>query len=82
MSDYRVNKNGFNVSTTADQDSKEWTISKIYENELTIDNLVKTLEVLDSFKRKYPNDETITNFEDIVREEICTMFGGTTLNEE
>ena len=48
----------------------------------TLDGLVKTLEVLDAFKRKYPNDETIRDFEDIVREEICQMFGGTTIDIE
>jgi hypothetical protein len=38
---------------------------------------MRTLEVLDTFKRKYPDDETIKRFENIVRNEICMMFGGT-----
>lgn len=52
----------------------------MYENDFIIDSLVRTLEVLDTFKRKYPNDETIGDFEDIVREEICQMFGGSTID--
>ena len=58
---------------------KTWSINNVYKNEFTIDSLMTTLEVLNIFKRKYPNDETIQNFEDIVREEICQIFGGTTI---
>lgn len=76
-----VNLNNPNVSSTlGNNESKEWSLNNVYENEFTIDSLVKTLEVLDTFKRKYPNDETIRDFEDIVREEICQMFGGTTID--
>ena len=59
---------------------KTWSINNIYKNEFTIDSLMTTLEVVNIFKRKYPNDETIQNFEDIVREEICQIFGGTTID--
>ena len=59
---------------------KTWSIKNVYKNEFTIDSLMTTLEVLNIFKRKYPNDETIWNFEDIVREEICQIFGGTTID--
>lgn len=70
------------TTTLENNESKEWSLNNVYENEFTIDSLVKTLEVLDTFKRKYPNDETIRDFEDIVREEICQMFGGTTIDIE
>jgi hypothetical protein len=71
------------VSTTLENNErKEWSLNNVYKNEFTVDSLVKTLEVLDTFKRKYPNDETIKDFEDIVREEICQMFGGTTIDIE
>ena len=59
---------------------KTWSINNAYKNEFTIDSLMTTLEVVNIFKRKYPNDETIQNFEDIVREEICQIFGGTTID--
>lgn len=77
--EYKVNLNSQNVSTTADQDKKElqWSINDVYQNELSLDSLMRTLEVLDTFKRKYPDDETIKRFENIVRNEICMMFGGT-----
>ena len=79
--EYIVNINNFNMSSILENNKgKTWSINKVYKNEFTIDSLMTTLEVLDIFKRKYPNDETIQNFEDIVREEICQIFGGTTID--
>ena len=59
---------------------KTWSINDVYKNEFTIDGLMTTLKMLNIFKMKYPNDETVQNFEDIVREEICQIFGGTTID--
>ena len=76
-----INLNDPNVSNTLENNEiNEWSFDNVYKNDFTIDSLVRTLEVLDTFKRKYPNDETIQNFEDIVREEICQIFGGTTID--
>ena len=76
-----INLNDPNVSNTLENNEiKEWSFDNVYKNDFTIDSLVRTLEVLDTFKRKYPNDETIRDFEDIVREEICQMFGGSTID--
>ena len=78
---YIVNINNFNMSSILENNKgKTWSINNIYKNEFTIDSLMTTLEVVNIFKRKYPNDETIQNFEDIVREEICQIFGGTTID--
>lgn len=67
-----------NVSTTLDKDNnkKPWNINDVYRNEFNIDTLVQTLDVIDTFKRKYPNDDIVEKFETIVRNEICIMFGG------
>ena len=79
--EYIVNINNFNMSSILENNKgKTWSINNVYKNEFTIDSLMTTLEVVDIFKRKYPNDETIQNFEDIVREEICQIFGGTTID--
>ena len=76
-----INLNNSNVSNTLENNEiNEWSFDNVYKNDFTIDSLVRTLEVLDTFKRKYPNDETIRDFEDIVREEICQMFGGSTID--
>ncbi len=79
--EYIVNINNFNMSSILENNKgKTWSINNVYKNEFTIDSLMTTLEVVNIFKRKYPNDETIQNFEDIVREEICQIFGGTTID--
>ena len=79
--EYTVNRNNSNVSNTLENNEiNEWSFDNVYKNDFTIDSLMTTLEVVDIFKRKYPNDETIQNFEDIVREEICQIFGGTTID--
>ena len=80
--DYTVNKDYFNSSTTVDDDveEKKWTLENLWKTEFTVDSLINTLQVIDIFKRKYPNDETIQDFEDIVRDEICQLFGGTIID--
>lgn len=90
--DYRVPNDPFVSTSTADVNScdssyggstkRKWNIQDVYASEFTLDGLVKTLDVIDIFKRKYPNDETVQNFEDIVRDEICQLFGGTTIDIE
>ena len=88
--DYRVPNDPFVSTSTADVNScdfsygvdtkRKWNIKDVYTSEFTLDGLVKTLDIIDIFKRKYPNDETVQNFEDIVRDEICQLFGGTTID--
>lgn len=88
--DYRVPNDPFVSTSTADVNScdssyggstkRKWNIQDVYASEFTLDGLVKTLDIIDIFKRKYPNDETVQNFEDIVRDEICQLFGGTTID--
>lgn len=90
INDYRIPNGPFVSTSTADVNScgfyhdtgveRQWNIKDVYASEFTLDGLVKTLDVIDIFKRKYPNDEIIRDFEDIVREEICQIFGGTTID--
>ena len=90
INDYRVPNDPFVSTSTADVNScdssyggstkRKWNIKDLYASEFTLDGLVKTLDIIDIFKRKYPNDETVQNFEDIVRDEICQLFGGTTID--
>ena len=90
--DYRVHNDPFVTPSTVDVDDcdsssgegtkRKWNIKDIYSTEFTLDSLVRTLDVIDIFKRKYPNDETVQDFEDIVRDEICQLFGGSILDFE
>ena len=83
--DYGIHNGPFVSTSTVGVDDykgteRKWNIQDVYASEFTLDGLVKTLDVIDIFKRKYPNDETVQNFEDIVRDEICQLFGGTTID--
>ena len=84
MGNYTVNKDMFNVSTTMDNgtEEKKWSLDDVFKSELTPEHLIDTLKVTDALKRKYPNDDIIQDFEEIIRDEICQMFGGTVLNQE
>jgi len=79
--DYTINPNDPNVSTTFNKENDKWSISNLYDTPFTVNSLIETLQVIDIFKKKYPTDEVITDFEDIVRDEICQIFGGTTITE-
>jgi hypothetical protein len=82
--DYKVNRNGFTVSTTMDNDTEEkkWSLDELWKTQFTVDSLIDTLQVIDIFKKKYPNDEIIDGFEEIVRQELCMMFGGSLYKED
>ena len=60
-----------------------WNLtSKVLNANLTIDNIVNSIYVFERLKFKYPNDETIKTAIEILREEVCQMFGGTIYVEE
>lgn len=61
----------------------KWDLtSKVLNANLTIDDLVKSIYVFERLKFKYPNDEIIQTAIEILREEVCQMFGGTIYVEE
>lgn len=79
-----IDLNNPNVSTTLNFDVEEketWTIDKISKSDFTVDELVGILPTIEKFKKKYPNDEFVHTFDEIVRDELCHMFGGK-LNDE
>lgn len=82
--DYKVNKDQYTVSTTMDNvvEEEKWSLDDVFKSELTPEHLIDTLKVTDALKRKYPNDEIITDFEEVIRNEICMMFGGSIYDEK
>ena len=76
--DYSTEGTNENNSTN---ENDRWNIDRLGNSEFTIDELINVLAVIDKFKRKYPNDDIPVNMEDVVREEICNIFGGTTLED-
>ena len=75
--EYNVNTDDPNVSTTiGTRKKKEWNLEQVFDYPYTVEHLVKTLQVIDGLKTKYPDNEIILTFEYFVRNEICKMFGG------
>ena len=54
-----------------------WNIEQILTHPLSIEELTKTLYVIEDLKDcKYPNDEILIGASAIIRDEICQMMGG------
>ena len=62
---------------------RKWNLKRdVYDAELTVDEMVKAICVFDRLHYKYPNDDTITTAIEILRDEICQMFGGSIYYDE
>lgn len=54
-----------------------WNIEQILKHPLSVEELIKTLYVIEDLKDcKYPNDEILIGASEIIRDEICQMMGG------
>jgi hypothetical protein len=61
---------------------KNWSLrTDFYKSDLTIEEIVSAIRVFESLQEKYPNDDIIATSIDILREEACNMFGGSTCRE-
>ena len=61
---------------------KNWSLrTDFYKSDLTIEEIVSAIRVFESLQDKYPNDDIIATSIDILREEACKMFGGSTCRE-
>ena len=61
----------------------KWNLKRdLYDAELTVDELVNAIYVFDRLHSKYPNDDIIASAIEILRDEICQMFGGTIYDDE
>ena len=57
---------------------KNWSLEKnVYDSNIMVSEMVDAISVFDRLKHKYPNDENIDLAIEILRDEICQMFGGT-----
>ena len=79
--EYKIDPNDPNVSTTAGPQTdkeREWDFLKdYYESNIPMESLISALNLTAEFKEMYPGDETVIQFEKLVRHTICKMFGGT-----
>ena len=60
----------------------KWNLKTfVYDAELTVDEMVNAIYVFTRLQHKYPNDDTIAASIEILRDEICQMFGGSIYND-
>lgn len=56
----------------------KWNLKQyVYSADISVDDIINTIRVFEILKEKYPNDELIDNAIEVLRNEICNMFGGT-----
>lgn len=61
---------------------KNWSLrTDFYKSDLTIEEIVSAIRVFESLQDKYPDADVIATSIDILREEACNMFGGSTCRE-
>lgn len=61
----------------------DWSLKKfVYNSELSVEELTDAIRVFEVLKVKYPNDETVSCAIDILRDEICNMYGGSIFLDE
>ena len=61
---------------------KNWSLrTDFYKSDLTIEEIVSAIRVFESLQEKYPNDDVIATSIDILRDEVCNMFGGSICRE-
>lgn len=60
----------------------KWNLSQyVYGADLSVDDIINTIRVFEILKEKYPKDELMDDAIDVLRNEICNMFGGTIYSE-
>ena len=61
----------------------KWNLKRdLYDAELTVEELVNAIYVFDRLQHKYPNDDTVATAIEILRDEVCQMFGGSIYTDE
>ena len=61
---------------------RKWSLDNdVFGAQLTVDEMVNAINVFEVLKKKYPNDDIIDTSIEILREEICLMFGGSIYND-
>ena len=61
----------------------KWNLkTNVYNSEFTVNELMDSLNVFDRLQQKYPNDDIIATSIEILRDEICKMFGGTICDDD
>ena len=60
-----------------------WNLKNfVYNSEVSVDAITSAIRVFEILKIKYPNDELMDDVIDLLRNEICKMYGGTIYTDE
>ena len=60
-----------------------WNLKNfVYKSDLSVDEITSAIRVFEILKIKYPNDELMDDVIDLLRDEICKMYGGTIYTDE
>lgn len=55
----------------------DWNLKTyVYNSDLTVDEMTNAIHVFEVLHVKYPNDEFVVGAIEILRDEICKMYGG------
>jgi hypothetical protein len=62
---------------------KKWNITtNVYRSDISVDEYLNCIRIFEVLRTKYPNDELFDEVIEVLREEICNMFGGTIYRSE
>ena len=57
--------------------NSDWSLKKnVYTADLSVDEMTNAINVFEILKIKYPNDDNIESAIEILRNEICMLYGG------
>ena len=74
---YKIDSENMSLTEDViDKDSTKWTTDNLYNEYFSLDDVLKCLELTHRILKKYPQDPTINDFEELLRDEACLMLGG------
>lgn len=54
-----------------------WSLkNNVFNADFSVDEIINSIRLFEILKNKYPNDELIDGSIEVLRNEICNMFGG------
>ena len=57
---------------------KKWSLNNnVYRSEISIEEYLNSIRLFEVLRSRYPNDELFDEVIEVLRDEICKMFGGT-----
>ena len=55
----------------------DWNLKTyVYNSDLTVEEMTNAIHVFEVLRVKYPNDEFVDGAIEILRDEICKLYGG------